>query len=285
MSFKLFSDLSKPDEIKRSFDEHGFAVFENFYAAEECEGLIERMRYLVETEDTTNLGTFFTIYDDEHHDNTLLLDSGDKISFFLEKTATAEDISTKQGIFENLNKVGHALHDIDPVFDKFSRKPELERLVGILGNPNPLLLQSMFIFKSAKVGGEVVPHQDGAFQYTEPESVIGFWVALQDANLSNGCLLVKDGGHKGPLRHRYFEKDSKLESELLDETPFPELSLPLEVKQGSLIAFHGRLPHGSCANISDKSRYAYALHIINGDCHYPEDSWLKRSDKLPLRGF
>ncbi|RLV60064.1 phytanoyl-CoA dioxygenase family protein [Parashewanella curva] len=271
--------------MKRSFNEHGFVVFDDFYTENECQALIDRMRYLVDTRDTTNLGTFLTIKDKGHDDNHFLLDSGDKISFFLEKTAKAEDVATKQGIFDNLNKVGHALHDLDPVFDNFSRKPELEQLVHILGNTNPILLQSMFIFKSAKVGGEVVPHQDGGFLFTEPESVTGFWVALQDANINNGCLLVEDGGHKGPLRHRYFEQNNKLESEQLDNAPFSELTLPLEVKQGSLIAFHGRLPHASCANVSDKSRYAYAMHIINGDCHYPEDNWLKRSDELPLRGF
>ena len=38
----------------------------------------------------------------------------------------------------------------------------------------------------------------------------------------------------------------------------------LEVKKGSLILLHGRLPHYSCANKSNKSRQAYTLHIIDG---------------------
>ena len=39
----------------------------------------------------------------------------------------------------------------------------------------------MYIFKQPKIGGEVVCHQDSTFLYTKPESVVGFWVALEDA--------------------------------------------------------------------------------------------------------
>jgi len=40
-----------------------------------------------------------------------------------------------------------ALHDLDPLFDKFSRQPAFARLAEILGYKKPLVLQSMIIFK------------------------------------------------------------------------------------------------------------------------------------------
>ena len=55
-------------------------------------------------------------------------------------------------------------------------------------------------------------------------------------------------------------------------------------KKGSLILLHGRLPHYSCENKSEKSRHAYTLHIIDGNADYPKENWLQRPN-LPLKGF
>ena len=62
----------------------------------------------------------------------------------------------------------------------------------------------------------------------------------------------------------------------------PILILP---KKGTLILLHGRLPHYSCENKSDKSRHAYTLHAIDSTCEYPKFNWLQRSTNLPLKGF
>jgi len=52
-----------------------------------------------------------------------------------------------------------------------------------------------------------------------------------------------------------------------------------------LIILNGLLPHKSLANRSSKSRQAYTLHVIGGDCRYPATNWLRRSPDLPFRGF
>ncbi len=259
------------------------AHYQNFYTANECDQLIERMKYLVEKQSEDELGVFYTIHDEEHNKNKHLFDSGDKISLFLEKGFDAK--TSRDDLFHKLNKVGHALHDLDPVFSQFSRKPALAELSKALGIENSLLLQSMFIFKSPKVGGEVVPHQDGSFLYTEPESVIGFWVALEDATIENGCLMVADKGHTPPLRQRFRKVNNESVMEQINDDKLPDTDLALEVKKGSLVILHGRLPHRSCANTSEKSRYAYAIHVIDGECRYPDDNWLTRPESMPLTGF
>ena len=179
------------------------------------------------------------------------------------------------------------MHDLDPVFEAFSRTPELAETVRRIGLADPVVLQSMYIFKPPNIGGEVVCHQDSTYIYTEPESCIGFWFALEDATLENGCMQFIPGGHKLPLKKRnYRNSDGNLVTDTLDDTPWPESrKVAAEASAGTLVIFDGRMPHLSAANLSSKSRHAYTLHIIDRQCHYPAENWLQRSDDLPLRGF
>ena len=78
------------------------------------------------------------------------------------------------------------MHDLDQVFDNFSRTSQLEKIAQDLGFIDPRIIQSMFIFKQPFIGGEVVCHQDSAFLYTEPLSVKGFWFALKMQAVSIG---------------------------------------------------------------------------------------------------
>ena len=173
---------------------------------------------------------------------------------------------------------------MDEVFYKFSHKNELNKIAKFIGFINPLLLQSMYIFKQPKIGGEVVCHQDSTFLYTEPESAVGFWVALEDATIENGCLQVASGGHKGPLRKIFTKEGGKMIMKELSNEPFPSTDTILEVKKGTLVLLHGRLPHYSCENKSSKSRHAYTIHIIDGNSFYPNTNWLQRNN-FPLKGF
>ena len=89
------------------------------------------------------------------------------------------------------------------MFDAFSRQPVIAEAAASIGFTDPKLLQSMYIFKQPHIGGEVTCHQDSTFLYTDPMTVVGFWVALEDATLENGCLWAQPGGHLGPLRKRF----------------------------------------------------------------------------------
>ena len=129
------------------------------------------------------------------------------------------------------------MHDIDPVFDNFSHSPELAEIARGLGFSQPGIIQSMYIFKPPRIGGEVVCHQDSTYIYTEPESCVGFWFALEDATLDNGCMHFIPGGHKLPLKKRnYRTGEFKLTTEVLDDEPWPEhLKIPAEAKAGTLV--------------------------------------------------
>jgi phytanoyl-CoA hydroxylase len=157
-----------------------------------------------------------------------------------------------------------------------------------LGLAQPQLWQSMYIFKQPGIGGEVGWHQDATFFHTDPISATTFWFALEDATLENGCLWVEPGGHRGALRESFVRAGDVVSKQTLDTTPWPtaESARALPVRAGSLVCFHGLLPHYSAPNRSAISRHAYSLHVTDARTRYAASNWLQRSDaSLPLRGF
>lgn len=214
------------------------------------------------------------------------LNSGDRISFFFEKDAFDVYGKLKGDLFHSLNKIGHGLHDLDPVFNAFSRSPQMKKLVSDLGMKDALIIQSMLILKHARIGGVVDVHQDSTFLYTEPDSCIGFWFALEDATQENGCLWSKLGGHRTSLRSRFRRKvGGGTEFTIFDDAPLSmEGMMPLEVKKGTCVVLHGFLPHYSLPNTSGRSRQAFSIHTINSNEYYPTDNWLQR-DMSRVYGF
>jgi phytanoyl-CoA hydroxylase len=272
--------------MKQAFARDGFLVLEGMVAPQDCDALIARADSLVETFDASSVASIFSTRGQVHGRDTYFMESGDKVRFFFEEEAFDAAGRLRQAKKLSINKIGHAQHDIDPVFSRFSRQPRLAAAVDGLGLAEPLLLQSMYIFKQPRIGGEVGWHQDSTFLYTEPMSVIGLWFALEDATLENGCLWALPGGHQGPLRERWRRSGETMVMERLDDTPLQEeVAVPLEVPKGTLVVLHGKLPHGSAPNRSETSRHAYTLHVIDGACDYPVDNWLQRAADMPLRGF
>lgn len=270
-----------------AYERDGFLVIENLATREECEQLKQRAEQMVTAFDPQGVISIFTTKEQTRASDNYFLESGDKIRFFFEEDAFAPDGSLRQSKECSINKIGHALHDLEPAFERFSRKPELAAVAADLGFEQPLLLQSMYIFKQPNIGGEVTCHQDATFLYTEPMTVTGFWFALEDATLENGCLWAIPGGHKLGLKKRFSRADGGgTKFEVLDDSPWPDdLLVPLEVKAGTLVILHGLLPHMSYANRSPKSRHAYTVHVVDGAADYPADNWLRRSAEMPPRGF
>ena len=287
-NFKKFHRRQLPltEEMISYWDKNGYLVIDQFYSSSECNNLMERANNLIKDFNPKSYicKSVFDTKNQKHAEDKYFLESGDKIHFFFESKAFDKKGNLSNSIEFVINKIGHALHDLDSEFYNFSHREDLDNIAKAIGIKSPNLLQSMYIFKQPRIGGEVVCHQDSTFLYTKPESVVGFWVALEEASMSNGCLQVASGQHKGPLRKLFTRKNGKMKLTTIDKTPFEKTDTALEVKKGTLVLLHGRLPHYSNENISDKSRHAYSLHVIDGKTFYPKENWLQRS-LLPLKGF
>ncbi|MEM8586725.1 MAG: phytanoyl-CoA dioxygenase family protein [Pseudomonadota bacterium] len=274
-------------EQVRDFRRDGYLKLEGFADPAACDRLMARAADLIDGFDPASVQSVFSTTDQERTTDDYFLTSGDKIRFFFEEGAF--DAEGRPAVEKQLaiNKIGHALHDLDPAFESFSRDPRLGDIAAEIGLAEPRLIQSMYIFKQPRIGGEVVAHQDATFLYTDPISVVGFWFALQDATIDNGCLEALPGGHRLGLKS-LFRRDGAggVETDVLDSDALPtEGYIPLEAPKGTLVVLHGLLPHRSRANLSDLSRHAYAVHAIDGAATYPKDNWLQRAPDLPVRGF
>ena len=280
------------DEDRReAWERDGFVVLPGFVPPDRVESLRRRIDDLVAGYASQGLpdgaATVFSTTEQTHAQDNWFLTSADVIRPFFENGAFDADGNLVAPMDRALNKMGHALHDLDPAFDQFSRTADLASLVAELGVTDPLLLQSMVIFKPPRIGGEVVCHCDHSFLWTDPQTVVGLWFALDDATVANGCMWAIPGGHVGGARTRFrLDGTGGTTTDVLDPTPYDHGDLvPVEAEAGTLVAFHGCLPHWSGANTSDRPRLAYTLHVIDGTAHYRADNWLQRGTDLPLRGF
>lgn len=272
-----------------AYRDQGYLVLPGFKSAAEVQAAVARARALVEAFDPAAGASRFSTRDRSLVADEKLLASADQVHCFFEEEALDEAGRLRVPKAQSINKIGHALHDRDAFFDAFSHGPELAAVAQGVGLQQPQVWQSMVIFKQPRIGGEVGWHQDASFFFTEPITVTTFWFALEDATLDNGCLWAEPGGHRGPravLRERYVCDGGQLRMDPLSSLPWPDSrsAVPLPVAAGTLIVFHGLLPHCSAPNRSAQSRVAYTLHVTDGTAPYAASNWLQRTAR-PVRGF
>ncbi len=234
---------------RQAYERDGFLILEGFVEPAACDALIARADQIVRAFRPETYSIFST-RDQARTIDDYFLASGDQIRCFFEEEAFTADGALRRPVEQSINKIGHAMHDLDPVFSAFSRDPRLAALTAELGITDPLLLQSMYIFKQPFIGGEVVAHQDHTFLWTDPPSATGLWFALEDATIDNGCLWARPGGHAEPAHQRFHRTPAGGTAfDVIDPRPLPlDGMVALEAPKGTCVVLHGLLPHRSGAN-------------------------------------
>ncbi|KZT58596.1 phytanoyl-CoA dioxygenase [Calocera cornea HHB12733] len=289
-----------PEQVAK-FYKDGYLILPSFLSPTEVSSLISRTQYLLDSFDLSSHPlTKFTTGEQEdeskHVGDDYFLNSGDKVRFFMEEDAVGTDGKLNRPKYRAVNKIGHGLHELDPVFREVTlHNPKLKAVARDLKfHKDPAILQSMVICKQPEIGGKVPEHNDSTFLYTDPPTAVGYWFALEPCTPTNGALSFLPGSHKTTkIGKRFvrlsgggtgFEKVGE-EEDSGAGAGVGEGKWVMECcDAGTLVLIHGSVLHKSERNTSQATRYAYTFHMIDSEPYakYDEKNWLQPTKELPF---
>lgn len=165
----------------------------------------------------------------------------------------------------------HFPHWVSPVARRMLSHPAVaEVLSEITGAHLPhwdgsvKACQSMLFAKGPGMPGQAW-HQDERYIPTRDRSLVGAWIALDDATVDNGCLWVVPGSHRTGYLFPTRAHDEPDEYDTADQAyGFDESDgVPVEVRAGSVVFFNGYLLHKSLKNRTNGFRRALVNHYLN----------------------
>lgn len=171
----------------------------------------------------------------------------------------------------------HFPHKISKLIHQFLSHPKIIGILETIVSANLKCMQSMLFVKAPGKKGQSW-HQDEYYIPTRDQSLVGAWIAIDDATVLNGCLWIIPGRpgymmRRGPYTgNEYADVDTVEVQDQLHE------AIPVEVKSGSVVFFNGYTLHSSLSNkTADNFRTALVNHYMSAESMLPWD----QDGKLP----
>lgn len=172
----------------------------------------------------------------------------------------------------------HFPHKISKVIYEFLFQKKIVDVLIRIVSPNIKCMQSMLFVKAPGKKGQAW-HQDEFYIPTRDQSLVGAWIAIDDATVENGCLWIIPGRPGYMMKRMPNKSDEYADVDTIDVSDHPaENFIPVEVKSGSVVFFNGYTLHSSLRNkTTDFFRTALVNHYMSAESMLPWD----QDGKLP----
>ncbi|MYD42722.1 MAG: phytanoyl-CoA dioxygenase family protein [Gammaproteobacteria bacterium] len=167
-----------------------------------------------------------------------------------------------------------SLLSYDVSFLDYARSDGLLDMVEQLIGPNIALWNSSFFAKPPLVGTRTPWHQDGEYWPIRPLATCSVWIAIDDANTSNGCLRFIPGSHRRrELKPHHVNNAKGLSLPLeLEASSFNEDdAVDIELEAGQISLHDVFLMHASEPNLSSNPRRGMTLRFMPTTSVYRRD--------------
>jgi phytanoyl-CoA hydroxylase len=205
--------------------------------------------------------------------------------------AFGDDNKTAEARFDHLLRI-HMLHRRLEIHERFMLHPRVLDVVQTLIGPDVLALQTMLFVKRPGSSGQGY-HQDSFHIITQPDTLIGAWIALDRADEENGCVRVtvgsqnepvypdvdEDAGHGGdrlpadiPAISGADDPDERRNGLTAVAAKYEGREVAAVVEPGDVVFFGGHVLHRSHANSSaTRFRRSFVTHYCNARSYVPWD--------------
>jgi ectoine hydroxylase-related dioxygenase (phytanoyl-CoA dioxygenase family) len=154
-------------------------------------------------------------------------------------------------------------HRFDEMSLRYLLDPRIGNAVGVLLDDEPIAAQTMYYWKPPGTPGQA-PHQDNLYlQANDRMGCVAAWIAIDDCDEENGCLICVPGSHRLELQCPGEADPSISFTGHHVGTPEGFNEVPIRMKAGDCLFFFGTTIHGSTPNVSEnRSRRSFICHYI-----------------------
>lgn len=183
---------------------------------------------------------------------------------------TDDDVLKKYVAIHFPHKISKTIHD-------FLFHPKIVNILTQIVSTNLKCMQSMLFVKAPGKKGQSW-HQDEYYIPTRDKSLIGAWIAIDDATIDNGCLWIIPGRPGYIMQRRKYNGKEYADVDTVEVDAYEAQAIPVEVKSGSVVFFNGYTLHSSLSNrTKDNFRTALVNHYMSAESMLPWD----QDGKLP----